>query len=45
MYDSYTSNVAELKSSAGGILIDIHIDYLKFDSDDDILLCVIKHHW
>ena len=43
MYDSYTSNVAELKSSAGGILIDIQIDtqwtnYLKFDSDDDILL-------
>ena len=26
MYDSYTSNVAELKSSAGGILIDIQID-------------------
>ena len=26
MYDSYTSNVAELKSSAGIILIDIQID-------------------
>ena len=26
MYDSYTSNVAELKSSAGGILVDIQID-------------------
>ena len=50
MYDSYTSNVAELKSSAGSILIDIQMDtrwmnYLKFDSDDDIFLCVIKHHW
>ena len=59
MYDSYTSNVAELKSSAGGILVDIQIDaqwtnYLKFDSDDDILLvwlsttvtaCLCIYYW